>query len=203
MGATSGGGASPRGRRAPAADGPGSPRRGVARACAAAPPWRRAAGALLVAALAAAGAAGIWRGVTAGGGGGRRGPDDYEALAREYESRLSAPLEAGGPPCPLSYPRRSYAEIASGAAAPWLFGGAARDASRPCVNCRRGGLWATWCGRRPTGIRNGWDLAQCTREQVSRIVREAAAHADVRAALRMTPCDFFQHLRGRTLWVIG
>jgi hypothetical protein len=146
-------------------------------------------------------------GPAASGGGGAYS-DAAEQRAQRITDRLSAPMSADGPTCPVSYERHSWRQIADGAVVPWLFDGAYRNSEagpggRPCVNCKRGSLWPTWCGRRKTGIVNGWDLAQCSPDQITRIIDEVGRHKDVREALRMTPCDLFQHLRGRTLWIIG
>ncbi|KAI8466201.1 MAG: hypothetical protein J3K34DRAFT_524733 [Monoraphidium minutum] len=179
-----------------AAGAPASPRPPLAAwARLAAARWRPAA---LVLLALVAGAAALW-----GGGPAARREAAWVRRQLAVQSALAAPLNLGAPACPVRYERHSLAAVAKGAAAPWLFDGAYRHPSRFCTNCRRGGLFSDWCGRRPTGVRNGWDLAQCRPEQVAAVVTAAAGRDDISSALTMTPCDLFERIRGRTLWVIG
>lgn len=115
----------------------------------------------------------------------------------------------GEPDCPFEYERHTLDEIASGERRPWLydgvfhnFDGSGGPNGRFCINCQRGSLWPTWCGRRKTK-QAYWDLQMCEKEVTQLAMTAAAEHSDIVGALTMTPCDLFRQLRGRTLWIIG
>jgi hypothetical protein len=102
--------------------------------------------------------------------------------------------------CPFSYPRVAIADVRAGRAAPYLFGGIFDRPS--CVNCKRGSLFPTFCGFKLNATRlHFWDEQICAAETASRAVHYAAKWE--RDALQLTPCDLFQYLKGRTLWIIG
>jgi hypothetical protein len=102
-------------------------------------------------------------------------------------------------PCPFQYPRHTLDDVAAGRATPYLFGGIYK---RPCVNCRRGGLWSTWCGWSNTTL-PFYDQQLCTKAVTDAVIQEAAARRWDEGALTMTPCDLWYYMRGRTTWIIG
>ncbi|KAI8476099.1 MAG: hypothetical protein J3K34DRAFT_402088 [Monoraphidium minutum] len=116
---------------------------------------------------------------------------------------------SGDPDCPFQYERHTLHEIVAGTKRPWLYDGAfhnfgsiEKPRGRICVNCHRGGLWPTFCGRRRTG-QEQWDLQLCGDATADAALALATDHDDLRGALTLTPCDLYRQLRGRTLWVIG
>jgi hypothetical protein len=102
-------------------------------------------------------------------------------------------------PCPFQYPRHTLKDVAAGRVTPYLFGGIYK---RPCVNCRRGALWATWCGWSNTTL-PFYDQQLCTKAVTDAVIAEAAARRWDEGALTMTPCDLWYYMRGRTTWIIG
>ncbi|KAL4433808.1 hypothetical protein ABPG75_000249 [Micractinium tetrahymenae] len=101
-----------------------------------------------------------------------------------------AGADSGGPPCPLVYRRLSLDELREGAT-PYLLGGAQQPA---CSNCRRSGEWAEICQFRAGPL--------CS-EGVQAAIKWGWLQRGHELALRLTPCDLWHHLRGRTLWLLG
>ncbi|KAF6252526.1 hypothetical protein COO60DRAFT_1552723, partial [Scenedesmus sp. NREL 46B-D3] len=102
--------------------------------------------------------------------------------------------------CPVYYKRQELEHIQDGRD-PYLFGGIYKE--RPCLNCRRGGLWSKFCsfGTQPTGQPH-WDQQICSAQQTG-FVKSTLRLKQGPEMLQLTPCDLWPHLRGRTLWVIG
>lgn len=102
--------------------------------------------------------------------------------------------------CPVYYERQDVQQIQQGRV-PYLFGGIYKD--RPCLNCKRGGLWSKYCsfGAQPTGQPH-WDQQTCSGQQTGFFLR-ALGLKQGPEMLQLTPCDLWPYLRGRTLWVIG
>jgi len=46
---------------------------------------------------------------------------------------------------------------------------------RFCVNCHRGSLWPTWCGRRPTK-QPYWDMQLCEKTVTDLAIKSAGEH---------------------------
>jgi hypothetical protein len=102
--------------------------------------------------------------------------------------------------CPVHYERQELQQIQQGRV-PYLFGGIYAD--RPCLNCKRGGLWSKFCsfGAQPTGQPH-WDQQICSAQQTG-FFKGVLSLRQGPEMLQLTPCDLWPHLRGRTLWVIG
>jgi hypothetical protein len=102
--------------------------------------------------------------------------------------------------CPVVYKPYSVQQIQQGRV-PYLFGGIYKD--RPCLNCKRGGLWSKFCsfGAQPTGQAH-WDQQLCSAQQTG-FIESTLRLKHGAEMLQLTPCDLWPHLRGRTLWVIG
>ena len=101
--------------------------------------------------------------------------------------------------CPLRYERHSIEDVASGAVAPYLYGGIYDRAN--CTNCKTEGLWANFCGRKPSGIKL-YDLQLCDARAVKGLMTTLLQQEDA-GALTLTPCDLWAFMRGRTSWIIG
>jgi hypothetical protein len=101
--------------------------------------------------------------------------------------------------CPVDYKRHDIKDIASGAVTPYLFGGIHNRTN--CVNCKRGGLWPTFCGWKATGLKF-YDLQLCS-ANITKAVVEEALQRDDPGPLTMTPCDMWYYMRGRTMWIVG
>lgn len=96
----------------------------------------------------------------------------------------------GGPPCPLVFRRPSLDELREGAM-PYLLGGPQQPA---CTNCRRSGEWAEICQFKAGPL--------CS-QGVQAAIKWGWLQRGHELALRLTPCDLWAHLRGRTLWLLG
>ncbi|KAL4450744.1 hypothetical protein ABPG77_001100 [Micractinium sp. CCAP 211/92] len=95
-----------------------------------------------------------------------------------------------GRPCPLTFHRPSLEELRQGAT-PYLLGGRQQPA---CTNCRRSGEWAEICQFKAGPL--------CS-EGVQAAIKWGWLQRGHELALRLTPCDLWAHLRGRTLWLLG
>ena len=123
------------------------------------------------------------------GSGGGGGSNSTQAAAS-----LEAAFGAGDAGCPVSYHRHTVDEIRHGAK-PYLLGGIAQ---RPgCTNCRPGGEGAEWAGICQ------FKAGQLCTEDISHWITWAWIERGHELALRLTPCDLWRHVSGRTLWVLG
>lgn len=105
--------------------------------------------------------------------------------------------------CPFKYKKHDADSIRAMKQVPYLFGGIYKSTGRPCVNCLRGGLWSKFCSfKRGTGAAH-WDQQICTQQQAQQYMQRIVKLQHGAEMLQMTPCDLWQHMKGRTTWVIG
>eukprot|EP00879_Flechtneria_rotunda_P033155 GHRR01036692.1.p1 GENE.GHRR01036692.1~~GHRR01036692.1.p1 ORF type:complete len:139 (+),score=7.53 GHRR01036692.1:62-478(+) len=112
-----------------------------------------------------------------------------------------AAIESRNVICPFDYVPHSLDDIKSGAKKPYLFGGIF-DSGRNCVNCKRGGLWPSFCGFKHTGKVPFWDNQVCNNTTVEAIIKHTLQQNNA-GLLQMTPCELWPYLRGRTTWIVG
>lgn len=104
--------------------------------------------------------------------------------------------------CPVQYSQHSLDDIRSRAKLPYLLGGIYDD-SRKCSNCKRGGLWADFCGFKALRKSRYYDMQLCNSDTVDAVIDGALKQDYAADMLTMSPCDLWPYLRGRTTWVIG
>ncbi len=84
---------------------------------------------------------------------------------------------------------------------PYLLGGLFQRSD--CHNCQRDGFWTRFCGWKPgsTGSQ-WWDFQKCSPRTVRAAIEYISRHGDG-LPLALTPCDLYDQIQGRTLWVVG
>ncbi|KAK9825884.1 hypothetical protein WJX81_000941 [Elliptochloris bilobata] len=132
---------------------------------------------------------------------GARGGSFLGVLGGRFDMEAPPLREELRAECPLAFLRPSLADVAAGAAKPYLFGG-----QRPgCVNCNDPAK-GRWCAYDSELSHSGAPICPAA-EQATLMAhfngRAAAGDAWAANMLRMTPCDLWPFLRGRTLWLLG
>lgn len=124
-----------------------------------------------------------------------------QALIIGHYATAVAVVEPAGT-CPIQYSRHSLDDIRSRAKTPYLLGGI-YDEGRNCTNCKRGGLWADFCGFKPLGKSRYYDMQLCSSSTVDAVVDGALKQDNAADLLTLTPCDIWPYLKGRTTWIVG
>lgn len=96
--------------------------------------------------------------------------------------------------CPLPYNRHSIKQISHGQR-PYMFGG---ERTPSCRHCGSNQTWSNFC-------RFDKDLPgnpHCGQERLSWLT-QGLLDRGFHDILVMTPCDLFQHIRSRTVWIVG
>lgn len=124
------------------------------------------------------------------------------AVSSQRTLEQASPSSKSAAACPFSYQRHNLDDIRSKAKRPYLFGGI-YDPSRPCPNCKRGGLWANYCGFRGLEKVPFWHMQMCNSSTVDAVIADTLGQSNAADVLTMTPCDMYPYLRGRTTWIIG
>eukprot|EP00884_Botryococcus_braunii_P003396 jgi/Botrbrau1/13057/Bobra.0187s0019.1 len=106
-----------------------------------------------------------------------------------------------GKECPKTFSRLSYRDIRAKTEKPYLLGGHQKPS---CTNCKRESeqeTWALFCSFQSSG-------PVCRPDSQAELLDMWLGRADrgapgVKDMLTSTPCDLWQYIQGRTLWVVG
>ena len=119
----------------------------------------------------------------------------FSPHARSVNEDLLLRMEADGTPkCPFPYDRHSPEDIAQGQT-PYLFGGTRKP---QCRHCGSDSVWSNFCK-----FDNEFPGNPACGKQRKQWLIEGFLERQFFDILTVTPCDLFQLVRSRTLWVVG